>query len=126
MGSPASHKGASDPEPLPWRPEFAQSVANRLVLAAAAKVTGERLTKKGYPDAGTHLSSSGSATMAQLIDEHCATPYPGWPFPGPPPWVYEILTEITLRSGMMSQGEMQRGLSELGDQISQKAFGKAI
>jgi hypothetical protein len=93
-----------------------------MVLAVAAKVTGEVLIKKGHKAVGGQLSSSANAALDDLLDQ-CGTPYPGWPFPGPPPWIFEIMTEVTLRAGTM-QGEMHVALGQLNEQITSKAFGQ--
>jgi hypothetical protein len=120
----STHRSASDPQPIPWRSEFAQSATDRLVLAAAARVTGDLLIKNGYKEVGEQFVSSAKAAIADEIDDWCPTPpHRRWPYPGPGPWVYEILTDVTLRAGTM-QGEMHAALGQLNEQIANKAFGQ--
>jgi hypothetical protein len=89
-------------------------------IAVGAKVTGESMRNK---TAGQQLAKSASASISEFIDDYCGTPYPGWPFPGPPPWIYGIMTEITVAAGMMGE-EMRAGLVKVNEQIEAKAFGE--
>jgi hypothetical protein len=104
-----------DPSPIPWLVELLVSAVSARQLAAT------------MPDgpARTQLQSSATAAIAQILDDYCGTSprLVPWPWPGPPPWVYEVASELTAIANAM-QGDMREALLEVAGQVVSGAMGR--
>jgi hypothetical protein len=82
------------PPAMRHHPVAVPSLVEALVAAAGVQQLAATL-----PDgpARTQLQNSAEATITQVIDGYCGTPprLVPWPWPGPPPWAYEIASALT-------------------------------
>jgi hypothetical protein len=90
-----------------------------LVSAVAAKQTASAMTSKA---AAKQVSAAADAAIAGFLDDYCTPPFP-WPYPGPPPWVSIIATQLTESAGTLQAGDLQRAVLQLAGQVFDKAFG---
>jgi hypothetical protein len=109
----------TDPSPTPWTPAVSALVAavNAQQLAANVEEGSVR----------TQLEQSASASIAQVLDDYCGTPprrIP-WPFPGPPPWVFAIASELNAIANTATDAGMREGLLKVAGQVLQRGFGQA-
>lgn len=99
---------ARHPTPCPWLVESLVSAVSARQLAAT------------MPDgpARTQLQNSATAAIAQILDDYCGTPprLVPWPWPGPPPWVYEVASALTTIA-YTTEGVMRDALLQLAGQV---------
>ena len=108
--NPAAKLGRKVSDPMPWdRP------VHGLVRAAQAKALAKRL-----PEAQQKAAMrSAESAIAMLIDDWCGTPprkWP-WPFPGPPPWAYEIASELSFLAETLQPGGLRDELNSITEQV---------
>jgi hypothetical protein len=95
------------PQPEPWK-----VAAPQLVQAAIAK----DLATKQQNKAGQH---SATQTIDTILDDWCGTPprrHP-WPFPGPPPWAWEIAAELSLFANTLQSGSLRTEIESIVGKI---------
>ena len=91
------------PQPEPWKVALPQ-----LVQAAIAKDLATKYKNK----AG---QQSASQAIDKIVDDWCGTP-PGrhpWPFPGPPPWNWQIASELSLIANSIHPGSLRNEIEEV-------------
>lgn len=100
--------GWRHPTPCPWLVEGLVSAVGVRQLAAT------------LPDGPTRtqMQKSADTTIAQILDDYCGTPprLVPWPWPGPPPWAYEIAAELTAVANTM-HGDMRDALLAVAAQF---------
>ena len=93
----AERASRSQPQHEPWRVAVPQ-----LVEAAVARdIANKAQNKVGL--------QSATQTIQNLIDDYCGTPprkIP-WPFPGPPPWAWQIASELSLFASNLQDGGLR-------------------
>jgi hypothetical protein len=106
------------PMPHPWMPAVDALVAAVSAQQLAATVEGQLRTQ---------LEQSASASIAQVLDDYCGTPprLIPWPYPGPPPWVFAIATELNTIANASESAAMQAGLLKVAGQVLERGFGRA-
>jgi hypothetical protein len=112
--SPAAWRVA-DPDPVPWAVAF-------LVSAVSAKVTAASMANK---EAAQQAVAAADASIARFLDDWCGTPHPGWPFPGPPPWVWIISSEVTFVANTLQDGQLRTGLVEVAGKVADRGSAPA-
>lgn len=105
--------GLHGPSPDPWLTHYGVSF---LVSAVASKVAATAMTNK---EAAEKVARAADSSISQFIDDYCGTPprIPVWPFPGPPPWVREIASQLTVIAHTFAEGEMRTSLARLAGQL---------
>jgi hypothetical protein len=99
-----------------WRlPVSCPWIVETLVEAAGVQQLAASLPEGS---ARTQLQASANTAIAQILDDYCGTPprLVPWPWPGPPPWVYEIASELTDIAYTM-EGSMRAGLLQVAGQV---------
>lgn len=116
---PSPWRQINEPEPLPWIVSYAVSflVSAISVKDAAAKVPSET--------ARAQMISGADATINTFIDDFCGTPprFIHWPFPGPPPWVVQIASELSLAANTFQEGVLRNEILGVAGQVMQRAAG---
>jgi hypothetical protein len=108
--NPAVRLTKQNPVSDSWR-----MAVHGLVQAAQAKALVKRLPE-GQQKAATR---SAESTIAMLIEDWCGTPprrWP-WPFPGPPPWAYQIASEISFLAETLQPGTLRDELNNITGQV---------
>jgi hypothetical protein len=107
-----------DPVPSHHRPWA--FVVSALVTAVNAKVLAATL-----PDGASRKRAEASASSAidQILDDYCGTPpkKAPWPYPGPPPWLIPIATELSGLANIVEAGPLREGLNHVAGQVMQGA-----
>jgi hypothetical protein len=104
-----------DPVPVHARPWHL--VVSALVTAVNAKVLAGTL--KGA--AQKQAEEAANSAIAQILDDYCGTPPKAvpWPYPGPPPWLIPIATELSAIANMVQAGPLRDGLNNVAGQVIQ-------
>jgi hypothetical protein len=107
-GQPEPMSTWHNPVPCPW------------IVAAFVEAVGVQQLAASLPEgsARTQLQSRADAAIAQVLIDYCGTPprLVPWPWPGPPPWVYEIASDLTTIAYTM-EGSMRAGLLQVAGQV---------
>jgi hypothetical protein len=103
---------------------IAQHVAALLVSAATAKDTASAV---GNKEAANQITTSAENTISQVLDDFCGTPprTVPWPFPGPPPWVWEIASQLTAAANTLQEGSLRTSLIQISGRVIEKGMGQA-
>jgi hypothetical protein len=94
-----------NPDPVPWAVAF-------LVSAVSSKVAACNMTNQ---TAATQIATSADQTIAAFIDSDDICP--PWPFPGPPPWLSIIASQLTLVANSLQPGALQTGILQVAGQV---------
>jgi hypothetical protein len=105
---------AFNPDPVPWAVAF-------LVSAASVKETASTMANKA---AAEQVVATASAAISQFLDDYCGTPPRAipWPFPGPPPWVSVIASQLTAVANTLEEGNLRTDLFQLAGQVLDQGF----
>jgi len=101
-------------DPMPWRTALAQ-----LVEAAKARDLATRLSDAR---SGTFQKRADDA-IDMVLDDYCGTPprrIP-WPWPGPPPWAFELASALSTLAYSVEAGGLRDTLLDIGQRALQKA-----
>jgi hypothetical protein len=109
---------ATTPDPVPWAVAF-------LVSAVSIKETASAMTNK---EAAGQVVATADASITQFLDDYCGTPPRNipWPYPGPPPWVSVIASQLTAVANTLQQGHLQTALLQLAGQVLDKGLGGGV
>ena len=119
---PGRSESALDPTPVPWRNPVIHYLGSLVSMRILAKATPDQAVSE-------QLTRGSESALAQFLDDYCGTPprrIP-WPWPGPPPWVAPLASELVSVANTLGAGEFSQGLIQLAGRIMQKGFaaGKA-
>ena len=103
-----------DPRPDPWRPLVAQ-----LVQAAQVKEIASRLPEGRLKNALTQ-GANGSIQSAFDDEDICGTPPKGWPFPGPRPFVWAVVCELSFVANSFAAGGLREEILGIATQLAEK------
>lgn len=120
------HRAFEDPQPSPWRTaQFspAQQAVALLISAATTKETASAMSDK---ELAKQIVASADAAISEVMDDYCGTPprKVPWPFPGPPPWVWEIASELTAAANTLQAGSLRTSLVEISGRVLDKGLGQ--
>jgi len=90
-----------DPDPVPRSVAF-------LVSAVSSKEAAANMTNKV---AAQQVIAAADATIAKFIDSDDICP--PWPYPGPPPWLSIIASELTLFANTLQEGSLRTGILQV-------------
>lgn len=127
QGGPHRASLVEGPVPDPWRTAQAsparQAVA-LLVSAATAKETAAAMSDKAH---AKQIVASADATISEVLDDYCGTPprKVPWPFPGPPPWVWEIASELTMAANTLQEGALRTSLLQISGRVLDKGLSQS-
>ena len=117
--------GLGHPIPTPWHPVPIPWMS--AVDALVAAVTAQQLAATVEGPLRAQLEQSASASIAQVLDDYCGTPprLIPWPYPGPPPWIFAIASELNTIANASESVAMQAGLLKIAGQVLERGFGQA-
>jgi hypothetical protein len=98
------------PDPVPWAVAFLVSAAVRS-KAAAANMTNQT--------AAQQIGVAADQAIAAFIDSDNICP--PWPYPGPPPWLSIIASQLTLVANNLQAGALQTGILQVAGQVLDRA-----
>ena len=125
QGSPPRPSMVEGPQPDPWRAAYsspAREAVALLVSAATAKEAAAAMSDKAV---AKQIVASADASISEVLDDYCGTPprKVPWPFPGPPPWVWEIASELTTAANSLQEGTLRTSLQQISGRILDRSFG---
>jgi hypothetical protein len=109
----------TEPNPSPWSP-----AVSLLMSAISMKEVAFKLPEG---ELRNDIGKRADHAISVFIDDYCGTPprrIP-WPWPGPPPWVYSIVSELAMAANSFQEGSLRNEVLAVAGQITQKAFGSA-
>jgi hypothetical protein len=106
------------PVPCPWYPA---------VHALVSAVTAQQVAQAVQEPLRSQIERSASECIAQALDGYCGTPPRSipWPFPGPPPWIFAIASELNAIANTVEAPGMREGLLNVAGQVVERSFGQA-
>jgi hypothetical protein len=89
-----------------------------LATAVNAKVLAATLEGAAQREA----EAAANSTIARVLDDYCGTPpkFVPWPYPGPPPWLIPIASELSGLANMVQAGPLRDGLNQVAGQVMQR------
>jgi len=60
------------------------------------------------------------AAIADELDE-CGTPWPGWHWPGPPPWIYEVVSILGMAANSFQAGYLKQETFAIATKVLEMA-----
>jgi hypothetical protein len=94
-----------NPDPVPWAVAF-------LLSAASSKAAAANMANKV---AAQQIIAGADQAIASFIDSDDICP--PWPFPGPPPWLSIIASELTLVANTLQEGLLRTGILQIAGQV---------
>jgi hypothetical protein len=93
------------PDPMPWAVAF-------LLSAVSSKVAAANMTNQ---TAAQQIIAGANQAITAFIDSDDICP--PWPFPGPPPWLSIIASQLTLVANSLQAGALQAGILQVAGQV---------
>ena len=109
----------AEPSPSPWSPAVSLLMSAISMKEVASKLPDGELRND--------IGKRADHAISMFIDDYCGTPprrIP-WPWPGPPPWVYSIVSELAMAANSFQEGSLRNEILHVAGQIAQKAFGSS-
>ena len=83
-----------------------------LVSAVSSKVAAANMTDK---TAAEQIIAAADEAISAFIDSDDICPR--WPYPGPPPWLSIIASELTLVANTLQEGSLRTGILQVAGQV---------
>jgi hypothetical protein len=109
MEAPHRDSPQSSPDPVPWSVAF-------LVSAVSSAQAAANMTNKA---ASQQIIAAANQTIAAFIDSDDICP--PWPWPGPPPWLSMIASELTLVASNLQEGSLRTAILQAAGQVLDRA-----
>jgi hypothetical protein len=103
-----------EPNPFPWVSAVSSLIAVISLREVASKMPDGQVK--------IELSKRVDSAISSFIDD-CGTKHPGWPYPGPPPWVYPIASELSVAANVITDGNIRNEVLQVAGQIIERASG---
>jgi hypothetical protein len=102
------------PEPIPWRenPDPVPWSVSFLVSAVSSKVAAANMTNE---TAAQQIIAAADGAITAFIDSDDICPR--WPYPGPPPWLSIIASELTLVANSFPEGALRTGILQVAGHV---------
>jgi hypothetical protein len=106
----------TEPSPSPWSPAVSFVMSAISLKEVASTLPDGQLRND--------LGKRADHAISMFIDDICPRPPRiRWPWPGPPPWAYAIVTELALAANSFQEGRLRQDLLHVAGQLAQRAFG---
>lgn len=116
----------AEPDPSPWvqiNPDPAPWIVQNAVSFVVSAVTVKDVAVN-VPDETERkqMISGADAAIAAFLDDYCGTPprLIPWPWPGPPPWVAQIASALSLVANAFQEGVLRDGILAIAGQMMQR------
>jgi ABC-type glycerol-3-phosphate transport system substrate-binding protein len=83
-----------------------------LVSAVSSKAAAANMTNKA---AAQQIIAAADQAIAAFIDSDDICPR--WPYPGPPPWLSIIASELTLVANTLQEGSLRTGILQAAGRV---------
>lgn len=98
-----------EPHPNPWKAAVPQLVRAAVARDIAIKTKNQEAIQ------------SASRAIDQILDDPDICPPPHlWPFPGPPPWWWQIASELTLVANSLHGGSLRSEIEEIITKVASR------
>ena len=94
-----------NPDPVPWAVAF-------LVAAVSSKAAAANMKNK---TAGHQFMAAADQAIEGFLDSDDICP--PWPYPGPPPWLSIIASELTVVANTLQEGSLRTGILQVAGQL---------
>lgn len=94
-----------NPDPVPWAVEF-------LLSAISSKAAAANMTNR---EAAQQIIATADRAISSFLDSDDICPR--WPFPGPPPWLSIIASELTLVANTLQEGSLRTGILQVAGNL---------
>jgi hypothetical protein len=96
------------------RPEsvITQRAVDFLVAALTSKAAAANMTNQA---AAQQIIAAADESIATFLDSDDICP--PWPYPGPPPWLSVIASELTLLANTLQVGALQASILQLAGEV---------
>jgi hypothetical protein len=100
--------------PLDWAVPHLVSIVTTQHAASAMK----------SKEAAKQVIATAESGISQFLDDYCGTPprLIPWPFPGPPPWVSIIASELAEKANTFQEGSLRAALLQLAGRLLDRAL----
>jgi hypothetical protein len=100
--------------PLDWAVPHLVSIVTTQHAASAMK----------SKEAAKQVIATAETGISQFLDDYCGTPprLIPWPFPGPPPWVSIIASELAEKANTFQEGSLRTALLQLAGRLLERAL----
>jgi hypothetical protein len=87
------------------------------VKDVAVNVSGETARKQ--------MVSGADAAIGAFLDDYCGTPprLIPWPWPGPPPWVTQIASALSVVANTFQEGVLRDGILAVAGRLMERIGG---
>lgn len=106
-----------NPQPLPPR---------NPVISYLGTLAGMQELAKNIPNAAVakQVAAGAESAFAAFLDDYCGTPphQIPWPWPGPPPWVIGLASELVSVANTYSAGSFREGMLSMAGRIAEKGL----
>jgi hypothetical protein len=110
--------GYSGPQHPQW-PDPAPRAVAFLVSAVTSKAAAVHMTNSANNPAAQQIIAAADSAIAAFIDSDDICPR--WPWPGPPPWLSIIASELTWVANSLQEGGLRSGLLQVAGQVLDRA-----
>jgi hypothetical protein len=93
-----------------------RGAADFLASAVNSKVAAANMTNQA---AAQQIIAAADESIATFLDSDDICPR--WPFPGPPPWLAVIASELTLVANTLQEGSLRAGILQVAGQVLDRA-----
>jgi|SRR6516165_9938214 len=118
FNGPSAMRGHTLSDPMPM-------IVGRLAAAVGVLQLADNppLSASSVRD---QLIGSANSTINQVLEDYCGTPprLIPWPWPGPPPWVFSIVAELSRIANTAEAAGMQQGLLKVAGRVLERSFGR--
>jgi hypothetical protein len=99
----------NNPDPIPWSVGFLVSAASS--IQAAANMTNK--------SAAQQIIAAANQVITAFLDSDDICPR--WPWPGPPPCLPIIASELTVYANTLQEGALRNGILQIAGQVLDRA-----
>jgi hypothetical protein len=116
----------AEPTPSPWEqmtpdlaPWFVRNAVSFLVSAVTVKDIAVNVTDE---TARKQMVSGADAAIAAFLNDYCGTPprLIPWPWPGPPPWVVQIGSALSMVANTFQEGVLRDEILAIAGRLMER------
>lgn len=112
---------AIDSGPWPWA-----GPVKKIAAFLVSQISLKQLASSLPPEQAGPLISSTDRSIAEEVDDICGTKVPGWHWPGPPPWIFPIASELAVVANTFQDGNLRSEVLKVASQILRTGLGAPL